>query len=120
MSDNNQDRPQDEGQQGIDRETEQRNRENESGQAGSQQIAPGQNDQFGQDGGKSPSDQDRTGFVGSQADQSSDYLTKGEEDQDFAADGQGAQDSDAGRSDIETGQTQDNDPILDDGSDSNR
>src|SRR5687768_7601194 len=57
MSDNNQDRSQDEGQGGIDRETEQRNRENETGQAGGGQ-------QFGQQGsqstsGQSPSDQDR-------------------------------------------------------------
>ena len=48
MSDNNQDRSQDEGQGGIDRETEQRNRENETGQAGSQQSGQGQNQQFGQ------------------------------------------------------------------------
>jgi hypothetical protein len=159
MSDNNQDRSQDEGQSGVDRETEQRNRENETGKQGSEQLAPGQNQQFGQSAsGESPSDQDRGssafgqqgqsaggdttlsertgqtggqastgqgssgegGFVGSQGDQSSDYLTKGEQNQDFAAEGQGAQDSDAGRSDIETGQSQDNQPDLDDGSDSNR
>src|SRR5687767_10905828 len=71
MSDNNQDRSQDEGQSGIDRETEQRNRENESGQqgGGSQQFGQqggqsGGSDQFGQQGGQSgsgqsPSDQDR-------------------------------------------------------------
>ena len=53
MTDNNQDRSQDEGQQGIDRETEQRNRENETGQQ--------QNQQFGQDrqGGQSQSNEDR-------------------------------------------------------------
>jgi len=163
MSDNNQDRSQDEGQSGIDRETEQRNRENETGQPGGEQLAPGQNQQFGQQSGQSasgqsPSDQDRGssafgqqgqsaggdtslsertgqtggqtstgqgssgegGFVGSEGDQSSDYLTKGEQNQDFAAEGQGAQDSDAGRSDIETGQSQDNQSDLDDGSDSSR
>ena len=41
IDDNNQDRSQPEGQEGIDRETELRNRENETGQA--------QNQQFGQD-----------------------------------------------------------------------
>ena len=131
MTDNNQDRSQDQGQEGIDRETEQRNRENETGQAG--------NEQFGQKSDQAPQSdttlsertgqtegQDSTGrgssgeggFVGSQSDQSSDYLTKGE--QDFAAEGQGAQDSEAGKSDIETGQSQDSDTNLDDGSDTNR
>ena len=164
MSDNNQDRSQDEGQSGIDRETEKRNRENETGQAGGEQLAPGQNQQFGQQqggqsaSGQSPSDQDRgssafgqqgqsaggdtslsertgqtggqsstgqtpsgdSGFVGSQGDQSSDYLTKGEQGQDFAPEGQGAQDTSAGRSDIETGQSQDNQSDSDDGSDRDR
>ena len=146
MTDNNQDRSQDEGQGGIDRETEQRNRENETGQQ--------QNQQFGQQGGPSPSDQDRGssafgqqgqsaggdlnlsersgetagqsatgqgsadegGFVGSTQDNSSDYLTKGEENQDFAPEGQGAQDTSAGRSDIESGEPQEGSSNLDDGS----
>ena len=144
--DNNRDRPQDEGQEGIDRETERRNRENETGQA--------QNQQFGQDRAQPPTDQDKDssafgqqgqsaggdttlsertgqtsggsasgeagseGFVGSGNDDSSDYLTKGEENQDFAARGESAQDTDAGRSDIETGQPQDE--PSDDSPDSNR
>ena len=113
MTDNNQDRSQDQGQSGIDRDTEQRNRENETGQEQGQQLD--------QDKGQAPSDQSPAGeggFVGSQSDQSSDYLTKGE--QDFAAEGQGAQDSEAGESDIETGQSQDKQSDTDDGSDSNR
>ena len=126
MNDNsNQDRSQTEGQSGIDRETEARNRENETGQT--------QDQQFGQDKGQPATDQDsnttlseRTGqigdetptgeagsegFVGSGKDDSSDYLTKGEENQDFAARGEGAQDTDAGRSDIETGQPSDESEI---------
>jgi hypothetical protein len=103
MTDNNQDRSQDQDQQGIDRETEQRNRENETGQKQDQQ--PGQERQD-------------AGFVGSDQDNSSDYLTKGEENQDFAAESQGAQDTSAGRSDIETGQSQGRDPSLEEGSDS--
>ena len=158
MNDNNQDRSQTEGQEGIDRETEHRNRENETGQQS------GKDQQSGQQGGQSPSDQDRgssafgqqgqsaggdtnlsertgqtggqsstglgssdqsggqggSGFVGSKPEDSSDYLTKGEQDQDFAPEGQGAKDTDAGRPDIETGQASDRDAELDDGSDSNR
>jgi hypothetical protein len=150
MTDNNQDRSQDEGQQGIDRETEQRNRENETGQTGQQFGQQQQGEQFGQQGGQNEQfgQQDQApggdtslseragqtggqsssglgssgegGFVGSQGDQSSDYLTKGEQDQDFAAEGQGAQDSDAGRSDIETGQPKANQSDFDDGSDNDR
>ena len=60
------------------------------------------------------------GFVGSTQDKSSDYLTKGEQDQDFAPEGQGAQDTSAGSSDVETGQSQDRDSRLDDGSESDR
>ena len=126
---NNQDRSQTEGQSGIDRETEARNRENETGQA--------QNQQFGQDQRQPATDQDRDttlsertgqsggeassgeanseGFVGSGNDDSSDYLTKGEQNQDFAAQGQGAQDTAAGRSDIETGQPSDGESEIDDG-----
>lgn len=159
MTDNNQDRSQDQGQQGIDKDTEQRNRENESGEASSKQFGQNKDDQqLGQQGGQSPSDQDRGssafgqqgqsaggdtnltdrtgqtggqsatgqgssgagGFVGSDQDNSSDYLTKGEEDQDFAAQGQGAQDTSAGRSDIETGQSRDQQSDPDDGSDTDR
>ena len=148
MADNNQDRSQDEGQQGIDRETEQRNRENETGQQQDQQFGQdksppsGQQGEsaFGQQGQSAGGDtnfaerseqdegqestglgsSDEGGFVGSGGDQSSDYLTKGEENQDFAAEGQGAQDTSAGRSDIETGQAQDSGSNVDDGSDANR
>jgi hypothetical protein len=158
MNDNNQDRSQAEGQEGIDRETEQRNRENETGQGqGQQQGGQGSSGQaggqqggqdsqsgssaFGQQGqsagGGDTSLSERTGqtggqsstglgsgegggFVGKDQDRSSDYLTKGEQDQDFAAEGQGAQDTDAGTSDIETGQSQDRASGLDGGSDSNR
>ena len=58
-----------------------------------------------------------SGFVGSSADQSSDYLTKGEKP-DFAPEGQGA--SNAGGSDIETGQSTNIDATLDDGSDTSQ
>ena len=130
--DNKQDPSQSEGQSGIDRETEARNRENETGQA--------QDEQFGQKSGKDttgeagqPEGSDTTlsertgqtggasssGFVGSGNDSSSDYVTKGEHDQDFAAQEQGAQDTQAGKSDIETGQSQDRDSDFDEGSDSN-
>ncbi len=123
MDDNNQDRSQTEGQSGIDRETEARNRENETGQAQDQQFgqdktqpATEQSDdttlseRTGQTGGETASGEaNPEGFVGSGKDDSSDYLTKGEANQDFAAQGQGAQDSDAGRSDIETGQPNDSD-----------
>ena len=152
MIDNNQDRSQDEGQQGIDRETEQRNRENESGQQKDQQFGqdrqdgqsptdkdrassafgqPGQSaggdtslsDRTGQTGGQSATGESPSGdsgFVGSGEDSSSDYLTKGEEKQGFAPEGQGAQDTSASSSDIETEQSQDRDSRLDDGSDSDR
>ena len=60
-----------------------------------------------------------TGFVGSDGDQSSDYLTEGEQ-QDFQPEGQGATDTDAGTSDIETGQPTSPDATLDDGSDTSR
>jgi hypothetical protein len=144
--DNDQDRTPSEGQGGIDRETEDRNRENEAGQAKDQQFGQDKTDQSGQ----SPSDKDRgssafgqqgqsaggdtslsertgqtgggesstgeassQGFVGTGNDNSSDYVTKSEQDQDFAPEGQGAQDTSAGRSDVETGQSADRD---DDGS----
>jgi hypothetical protein len=143
MNENDQDRSQSEGQEGIDKETELRNQENETGQQ--------QNQQFGQQGSPSPSDQQRGegfgeqagqaversdtdlaerqdetdrqqpsseagGFVGAQGDTSGDYLTKGEDNPDFAEQGQGAQDTSAAKSDIETGQATDRDPSLDDGS----
>lgn len=141
MTDNNQDRSQDQGQQGIDKDIEQRNRENETGQSQSQQFGQGQQggeSAFGQAGqsagGETLTEQDSQtggqsatgenagegGFVGSSGDQSSDYLTKGEENQDFAPEGQGAQETSASRSDIETGQSQDQDSSLDEGSDSGR
>ena len=112
MIDHNQDRSKDEGQQGIDRETEKRNRENETGQQGGGQQS-GQQQTGGQSG---------SGFVGTKGDQSSDYLTKGEDSQDFASQGQGAQDTNAGTADVETGQRQQgsDDSELDDGSDSSR
>jgi hypothetical protein len=140
--DNNQDRSQSEGQEGIDRETELRNRENETGQAQNQQFGQdtsqpttAQNQdsgtssfgQQGQSAGGDTSLAERTGqtggqaltgqtnpegFVGSDSDDSSDYLTKGEAKQDFASQGQGAKD-------IETGQSSERDAELDDGSDIN-
>lgn len=139
MNDNkNPDRPPAEGQQGIDRETEQRNRENETGQQPGQQGGQSPSDKergssaFGQPGQSAGGDttvSERTGqtaseggggFVGSKPEDSSDYLTKGEQDQDFAPEGQGAQDSEAGKSDIETGQASDRASGLDDGSDTDR
>lgn len=70
------------------------------------------------EGGLSGSD-GSSGFVGSGGDQSSDYLTKGE-NQDFQPEGQGASDSDAGDADITTGQPTSSDSTLDDGSDTSR
>jgi hypothetical protein len=128
MTDNNQDRPQDEGQQNIDRETEQRNRENETGQTQNQPAGQNQQNEsaFGQKGQSAGgetnlADNDQTGgqsstgqassneagFVGSGNDNSSDYLTKGEENQDFAPEGRGAQETSQGKADVETGQSQD-------------
>ena len=146
MTDDN-DRSQTEGQEGIDRETERRNRENETGQQGNPpetgetgtppsgqdrpssafgqqgQSAGGNatvSERTGQTGGQSATGeatataafgqqggQGGSSFVGPSSDPSSDYLTKSEQDQDFAAEGQGAQDNDAGSADIETGQPQD-------------
>lgn len=140
MDQNNQDNAA--GQGGIDQETERRNQENETGQQSQQTPQGGQQQQpeFGQQadygsaeqadaptgqsqGGQSPSEQSEggsgSGFVGTGTDQSSDYLTKGE-NQDFAPEGQGASDSDAGTSDIETGQSTNIDATLDDGADSNQ
>lgn len=126
MHEKDQNRAQSEGQSGIDRETEQRNRENETGQAQGQQT--GQQGQAASDTSladraSNPADQSGTGggagqsgFVGSQQDQSSDYLTKGEQDQEPST----GQDTSAASSDIETGQSQHRDSELDDGSDASR
>jgi hypothetical protein len=97
MTDNEQKR----GQQASDKETERRNRENETGQQADKQSAGG--------------------FVGTGREDTSDYLTKEPrgEGQDFAEQGQGAQDTSAGKSDIETEEPTGRDAILDDGS-SNR
>ena len=91
------------GQGGMDSETERRNRENETGQQAQTPAEP----------------EGETSFVGSRGDQSSDYLTKGE-NQDFQPEGQGASDSDAGDADITTGQPTSNDSTLDDGADTSR
>ena len=95
------------GQSGIDQETERRNRENETGQQNESKTTP------------TDTAEGETGFVGSAGDQSSDYLTKGE-NEDFQPEGQGASDTDAGTSDIETGQSSNIDSTLDDGSDTSR
>lgn len=99
MTDNNQDRTQSEGQGGIDRETEDRNRENETGESKGQTSGENATGETGSQGSE--------GFVGSGNDNSSDYLTKSEQDQDLAAEGQGTQETSAGRSDVETGQSSD-------------
>jgi len=104
---NEQDQNDNKGQGGIDQETERRNRENETGEQ----------NQTGQTPDKPA--EDETIFVGSAGDQSSDYLTKGE-NQDFQPEGQGASDTNAGTSDIETGQSQSPDATLDDGADTSR
>ena len=104
---NDQDQNDTKGQGGIDQETERRNRENETGE----QAQTGQT--------PSKPAEDDTIFVGSGGDQSSDYLTKGE-NQDFQPEGQGATDTNAGTSDIETGQSQSPDATLDDGADTSR
>ena len=97
------------GQSGIDQETERRNRENETGEQAQQPEDNFAADKQGSEGG--------SGFVGTSDDTSSDYLTKGEK-QDFAPEGQGA--SNAGGSDIETGQPANIDSTLDDGADTSR
>ena len=95
-----------EGQSGIDQETERRNRENETGEPAQTPPEP-------------TASELESGFVGSAGDQSSDYLTEGE-NQDFQPEGQGATDSDAGDADITTGQPTSNDSTLDDGADTSR
>ena len=96
------------GQSGIDQETERRNRENETGEQAQTPAIPAEAEGEGE-----------TSFVGSAGDQSSDYLTKGE-NQDFQPEGQGATDTDAGTSDIETGQSTNIDATLDDGADTSQ
>ena len=98
------------GQSGIDQETERRNRENETGEQTTSE------DNFAAD---KQGSEDGSGFVGSSEDKSSDYLTKGE-NQDFAPEGQGASDTNAGTSDIETGQSSNVDATLDDGADTSQ
>ena len=126
------------GQSGLNQETERRNRENETGeqaqrppQAGQSQQQPQAGQQQQPESGQSdtatkPQDnfaadkqgsEGGSGFVGSSADKSSDYLTKGEK-QDFAPEVQGA--SNAGGADIETGQSSNIDSTLDDGADTSQ
>ncbi len=126
------------GQGGIDAETAQRNRENETGQEGQAQFTgqeqmpdnaqqsdklttdkAGDETAYDQADAGQQTDQGGSGFVGSGGDQSSDYLTKGE-NQDFQPEGQGASDADAGTADITTGQPTSSDATLDDGSDTSR
>ncbi len=108
-NDNNQDNT---GQSGLDSETERRNRENETGE---------QNETLSTETTPTPTEpaKGEPGFVGSGDDQSSDYLTKGK-NQDFQPEGQGATDTDAGTSDIETGQSSTIDATLDDGADTSQ
>ena len=94
------------GQTGIDQETERRNRENETGEQAQTPTDPAEGE-------------GETSFVGSSGDQSSDYLTKGE-NQDFQPEGQGATDTEAGTADIETGQSTNIDATLDDGADTSQ
>ena len=95
-----------EGQSGLDQETERRNRENETGEQAETPTKPTEGE-------------GETSFVGSAGDQSSDYLTKGE-NQDFQPEGQGATDTEAGTADIETGQSTNIDATLDDGADTSQ
>lgn len=92
------------GQTGIDPETERRNRENETGEQNQTPSEP-------------TTDESESGFVGSAGDQSSDYLTKGE-NEDFQPEDQS--DTSTGTADVETGQPTSADATLDDGSDTSR
>ena len=94
------------GQSGLDQETERRNRENETGEQAQTPAVPAEGE-------------GETSFVGSAGDQSSDYLTKGE-NQEFQPEGQGATDTEAGTADIETGQSTNIDATLDDGADTSQ
>lgn len=131
MNNNEQNPNRSQGQQGSDSEIERRNRENESGQTGQSQRDPAGGKEFGQQSQKDttltkPTDEttkkdkdDQSGFLGTSKEDSSDYLTKGDK-QNFAEQGQGAQDSNAGEFDIETGKPKNRDARFDDGSDADR
>lgn len=109
------------GQGGMNAETEQRNRENETGQQSGQQFGQ-QSEQPGSEQSQTSTEptggESESGFVGSAGDQSSDYLTKGE-NEDFQPEGQGG-DTSTGTADVETGQPTSIDSTLDDGSDTSR
>lgn len=105
------------GQSGMNAETEQRNRENETGQQAQQNPQAGQQQSADSSGAGQSGSESGSGFVGSDGDQSSDYLTKGE-NEDFQPEDQ--TDTSAGTSDIETGQPTSQDSTLDDGSDTSR
>ncbi len=92
------------GQTGIDPETERRNRENETGEQTQTPSEP-------------TTSEPESGFVGSAGDQSSDYLTKGENEEFQPEDGS---DTSTGTADVETGQPTSPDATLDDGADTNR
>ena len=92
------------GQTGIDPETERRNRENETGEQLQTPTEP-------------TTSEPESGFVGSGGDQSSDYLTKGENEDFQPEDGS---DTSTGTADVETGQPTSPDATLDDGSDTSR
>lgn len=110
MNDHNDPTSNTDGQSGIDRETELRNRENETGQQADQQSGQQSETPTEPTTGES-------GFVGSGGDQSSDYLTKGE-NEDFQPEDQS--DTSTGTADVETGQPTSSDATLDDGSDTSR
>ena len=105
-----------EGQTGIDQETELRNQENETGQQADQKVGqqPGQPSQTPSE---PTSGEPESGFVGSAGDQSSDYLTKGENEDSQPED---QSDTSTGTADVETGQPTSQDSTLDDGSDTSR
>lgn len=106
------------GQSGIDQETQRRNQENETGQQADQQFGQ-QTGQQSQTPSESTANEPESGFVGSTGDQSSDYLTEGE-NQDFQPEGQGASDSNSADADMTTGQPTSSDSTLDDGADTGR
>ncbi len=122
MNDHNDPTSNNDGQSGIDRETELRNRENETGQQSDQQSREQSSQQGGQQSGQqsgTPTEPTtgESGFVGSGGDQSSDYLTKGE-NEDFQPEDQS--DTSTGTADVETGQPTSQDSTLDDGADTSR
>ncbi len=95
-----------EGQTGINPETERRNRENETGEQNQTPPEPTANEPEG-------------GFVGSAGDQPGDYLTKGEAE-DFQPEDLTTSDTSTGTADVETGQPTSPDATLDDGADTSR